>query len=140
MNSRESGTCRKATTPFLAEPTSPDFSDGPVTPQEVEEAERALVEAARSNATQGLKPYAAKVLMKVLYAARYARLDLLRAVCYLAKYITKWDEQCDKRLYRLMCYIHSTYHLRQTGWIGDGVEELTPPSIRRRRLCWLSQG
>ena len=57
---------------------------------------------------QGLKPYAAKVLMKVLYAARYARFDLLRAVCYLAQYITKWDEQCDRRLYRLMCYIDST--------------------------------
>ena len=42
-----------------------------------------------------LKPYAAKVLMKILYAARYARLDLLRAVCALALFITKWDEQCD---------------------------------------------
>ena len=45
---------------------------------------------------------------------------------FLAQYITKWDEQCDRRLYRLMCYIHSTYHLRQTGWIGDGVEDLVP--------------
>ena len=41
------GYMRKATTPFLAEPTSPDFSDGPVTPQEVEEAERALAKAKR---------------------------------------------------------------------------------------------
>ena len=64
--------------------------------------------------------------MKVLYAARYARFDLLRAVCYLAQYITKWDEQCDRRLYRLMCYIDSTYHLRQTGWIGDGRDEIVP--------------
>ena len=36
--------------------------------------------------------------MKVLYAARYARFDLLRAVCYLAQYITKWDQECDRRL------------------------------------------
>ena len=35
-----------------------------------------------------LKPYAAKVLMKLLYAARYARPDLLRAVCWFAEYIT----------------------------------------------------
>ena len=57
--------------------------------------------------------------MKILYAARYARFDLPRAVCYLAQYITKWDDLCDKRLYRLVCYIHSTYHLRLTGWMGD---------------------
>ena len=39
-----------------------------------------------------LKPYAAKILMKVLYCARYARPDLLRAICYLAQFITKWDD------------------------------------------------
>ena len=74
---------RSASTPFLAEPTAPDFSDGCVKPsvEEVAAAERQLQEACDA---QGLKPYAAKVLMKVLYAARYARFDLLRAVCYLA--------------------------------------------------------
>ena len=64
--------------------------------------------------------------MKALHAARYARFDLLRAVCYLAQYITKWDEACDKRLYRLVCYIHSTYHLRLTGWVGDKAAHLSP--------------
>merc|ERR1712039_860804 len=53
-----------------------------------------------------------------------ARFDLLRAVCFLAQYITKWDENCDKRLYRLMCYINSTTHYRQTGWIGDDRDQL----------------
>ena len=53
-------------------------------------AEAALAEAAggtrkgaprgEDGSSQALKPYAAKVLMKVLYAARYARFDLLRAV------------------------------------------------------------
>ncbi len=47
-----------------------------------------------------LQPIAAKVLMKVLYAARMARFDLLRAVCKLARSISKWDEQCDKRIHR----------------------------------------
>ena len=122
---------RRAATPFLNEPSAPDFGDGydnAPTAMEIEAAERALQDAcdssgagrkpgaAGSNGQQALKTYAAKVLMKVLYAARYARFDLLRAVCYLAQFITKWDQDCDKRLYRLMCYIHSTYHLRQTGW------------------------
>ena len=40
-----------------------------------------------------LAPYAAKVLMKVLYASRYARMDLLRAVCALAQQGTKRDRQ-----------------------------------------------
>ena len=73
-----------------------------------------------------LKPYAAKVLMKVLYAARYARPDLLRAVCWFAQYVTKWDDSCDKRLHQLMCYIHSSYHLWLTGWVGDPPDSMGP--------------
>ena len=33
---------------------------------------------------------APRVLMKVLYAARMARFDLLRAVNHLARFATKW--------------------------------------------------
>ena len=50
-----------------------------------------------------LADIAAKVLMKVLYGARMARFDLLRAVCSLACSITKWDKDCDRKLHRLMC-------------------------------------
>ena len=113
---------RRATTPFLPEPSSPDFSGGYPADEEIAAAETALAEASVSE----LPSYAAKVLMKVLYAARYARFDLLRAVCYLAQFITKWDEKCDKRLYRLMAYIHSSYHLRMTGWIGDDIRSVSP--------------
>ena len=116
---------RKATTPFLAEPSAPDFSDGYAAPTN-EEAQAAEARLKEASSGQHLESYAAKVLMKVLYAARYARFDLLRAVCYLAQYITKWDETCDSRLYRLMCYIHGTYHLRLTGWVGDDAERIAP--------------
>ena len=44
-------------------------------------------------------PYAAKILMKILYAARMARFDFLRAVCGLAQFITRWDDECDRKLY-----------------------------------------
>ena len=50
-----------------------------------------------------LSDIAAKVLMKVLYGARMARFDLLRAVCSLACSVTKWDKDCDRKLHRLMC-------------------------------------
>jgi hypothetical protein len=57
--------------------------------------------------------------MKILYAARMARYDLLRATCFLATRITKWDASCDKMLHRLVCYINSSLDKRMTGWVGD---------------------
>ena len=68
-------TLRKADTPFLELPLS----------------ERAPAEGVSGE----LAPIASKVLMKILYAARMARYDLLRATCYLATRITKWDASCD---------------------------------------------
>ena len=73
-----------------------------------------------------LQPLAASVLMKVMYAARTARFDLLRAVSRLACFITKWDTKCDKALHRLMCYIHSSYGHRQCGWVGDVLTDVSP--------------
>jgi hypothetical protein len=67
------------------------------------------------------KSVAAKILMKILYAARVARFDLLRAVSNLACCVAKWDASCDRTPHRLVCYIESTLHLRQVTWIGDGV-------------------
>jgi hypothetical protein len=71
-----------------------------------------------------LQPIAAKVLMKILYAARMARFDLLRAVNHLACFITKWTPECDKRLRRLVSYIHSTKHYRMVGWVGSQVSDI----------------
>ena len=45
-----------------------------------------------------LQPIAARVLMKILYAARMCRFDLLRAVGSLATRVTKWDAGCDRKL------------------------------------------
>jgi hypothetical protein len=70
---------------------------------------------------------ASRVLMKVLYAARMARPDLLKAVNSLACLVAKWDEGCDARLHRLVCYINSTAGMKQLAWVGD------PPS------SWLLQ-
>ena len=55
-----------------------------------------------------LQPHAAKVLMKLLYGARLARFDLLRAINNLAASITKWTPECDKRLHHIMCYVNAT--------------------------------
>ena len=58
--------------------------------------------------------------MKVFYAARVARQDLLRAVGHLACHLTKWDSECDRRLHRLMSYVWSTIDHRLCAWIREG--------------------
>ena len=69
-----------------------------------------------------LAPTASRVPLKILYAARMARFDLLRATCYLATRITKWSKQCDRMLHRLVAYINSTLDVYMTGWIADPPE------------------
>ena len=49
-----------------------------------------------------LSGVAASVLMKLLYGARFARWDLLKAINLLSQRITMWNKACDRSLYRLM--------------------------------------
>ena len=73
-----------------------------------------------------LHEVASPVLMKVLWAARLCRRDLLRAVNRLATYVAKWTSKNDLMLYRLMGYIQSTTHLRMYCWVGDSLAQITP--------------
>ena len=77
---------------------------------------------AESGSTGKLAPIASRVLMKLLFAARMARYDLLRAVQGLASRVTKWSTDCDKALHRLMCYVNSTIHYKMSGFIGDEIK------------------
>ncbi|CAE7767551.1 unnamed protein product [Symbiodinium sp. CCMP2592] len=70
-----------------------------------------------------LAPIASRVLMKLLFAARMARYDLLRAVQGLASRVTKWSAECDRALHRLMCYVNSTLDLKLRGIIGDPIDQ-----------------
>ena len=72
-----------------------------------------------------LSDYAASIVMKVMYGARMARVDLLRAVQGLARHLTKWTRRQDQELWRMMCYIKATKHWRLVGWIGDPLELIT---------------
>ena len=66
-----------------------------------------------------LAPVASKIIMKLLYAARMARPDLLRAVGYLATQVTKWTYRCDLQLHRLMAYVHFSASDTQVAYVGD---------------------
>ena len=74
-----------------------------------------LAEPPKPGEVGKLESIAVRVLMKVFYAARLSRFDLLRAVANLARYITKWNREMDLRLMKLMQYVKSTLSYRQTG-------------------------
>ena len=63
--------------------------------------------------------------MKLLYAARIARFDLLRSINTLARNVTKWSIQDDAKLYHLMCYVNSTLGKRMIGWVGNDMKDLS---------------
>ena len=60
-----------------------------------------------------------RIVLKILYTARMGRPDCLWTVNSLAREVTKWTAACDKRLHRLMCYLHHTREYSQAAWIGD---------------------
>ena len=62
--------------------------------------------------------------MKIMYIARLARPDLLRAVGALTTMITKWTPLCDKKQFRIIKDMNGTVAWRQIGFIGDSSDEL----------------
>jgi hypothetical protein len=43
----------------------------------------------------------------------------------LARKVTKWDEACDRKLHRLVCYINCTLDLKLYAWVGDPLAKVT---------------
>ena len=116
-------TLRAVSTPFTGLMTTSDIKrDVTATPEQPGNGDAHGV--APKPEPGKLQPIAARVLMKLLYAARMARYDLLKAVNTLACFIHKWDMQCDVALHRLMCYVASTIHIKQVGWVGNALSEL----------------
>ena len=70
-----------------------------------------------------LAPFAARVIMTILYAARMYRFDLLHSVNSLARDVTLWCRACDKKLHRLVSYIHHTKHYVLEGAVGDNLDK-----------------
>ena len=62
---------------------------------------------------------AAKVVLKALYAARIARMDLMWSVNMLAREVTRWTAACDRRLHRLISWMHHSSDYLQHCYVGD---------------------
>ena len=63
-----------------------------------------------------------QIVLKCLYLARIGRPDILWSVNKLARSITKWTRACDKRLNRLISYIHHTSEYKQYCHVGNNVK------------------
>ena len=60
-----------------------------------------------------LSTVCSQIVLKCLYLSRIGRPDMLWFVNKLARAVTKWTKACNKRLMRLISYIHHTSEFRQ---------------------------
>ena len=70
-----------------------------------------------------LSQVCSQIVLKCLYLARIGRPDILWSVNKLARSITKWTKACDKRLNRLIIYIHHTCGYRQYCHVGNTAKQ-----------------
>ena len=94
---------KPASTPFLTE--------GSLTP----EGEDVRGELATS---------ACSILMKLLWLGRLARPDIIKAINDLATKVQQWSRNCDRRLHRLVSYVHGTSEWQLRCFVGDPAEQL----------------
>ena len=64
-----------------------------------------------------------QIVLKCLYLAKIGRPDILWSVNELARSITKWTKACDKRLNRLISYIHHTSEYKQYCHVGNTAKQ-----------------
>ena len=67
---------------------------------------------------------ASRILMKILWAARLCRPDLLKSIADLTKRLTTWSIADDNSLHRLMGYIKGSTQSRLVGNVGDSMDSL----------------
>ena len=70
-----------------------------------------------------LSKVCSQIVLKCLYLARIARSDILWSVNKFARSITKWTKACDKRLNRLISYIHHTCNYKQYCHVGNTAKQ-----------------
>ena len=64
-----------------------------------------------------------QIVLKCLYLACIGRPDILCSVNKLARSITNWTKACDKRLSRLISYIHHTCEYKQYCYVGNNAKQ-----------------
>ena len=62
---------------------------------------------------------ASNIVVKYVWIARLTRPDIYWTVNSLARHLTKWSVACDKRPFRLTCWVHQTADLVMSCYIED---------------------
>ena len=70
-----------------------------------------------------LSKVCSQIVLKCWYLARIGRPDILWSVDTLERSITQWTKACDKRLSRLISYIHHTCEYKQYCYVGNTAQE-----------------
>ena len=70
-----------------------------------------------------LSQVCSQIVLESLYLARIGRPDILWSVNKLARSITKWTKAFDKRLNRLISYIHQTCEYKQYCYVGNTAKQ-----------------
>ena len=70
-----------------------------------------------------LSQVCSQIVLKCLYLARIGRPDILWSVNKFARSVTKWTKACDKRLNRLISYIHHTCEYNQYCNVGNTAKQ-----------------
>ena len=78
-----------------------------------------------------LSKVCSQIVLKCLYLARIGRPDILWPVNKLARSITKWTKACDKRLNRLISYIHHTCEYKQYCYVGNTAKTMQAGIVSR---------
>ena len=87
-----------------------------------------------------LSKICSQIVLKFLYLARIGRPDILWSVNKLARSITKWTKAFDKRLIRLISYIHHTCAYKQYCYVGNTAKQCRLGLFSRLRFCRRSWG
>ena len=64
-----------------------------------------------------------QIALKCLYVARMGIPDIVWSVNKFTRWITKWTKACDKRLNRLISYIHHTSEYKQYCHVGNTAKQ-----------------
>ena len=70
-----------------------------------------------------LSKVCSQIVLRCLYLARIGKHDILWSVNKLARSITKWTKACDKRLNRLISYIHHICEYKQYCYVGNTAKQ-----------------
>ena len=77
----------------------------------------------KMNQQEKLSSVCSQIVLKCLYLARIGRPDILWSVNKLARAVTKWTKSCEKRLARLISYIHRAIEYRQHCYVGNTAQQ-----------------